>query len=460
MLDSVWDGASLTTRVGPAVVAGGYTVLRMAFSTDSKSVVRLGYALDGGWTTAMVSMAGVRIMSLATGMIYRELNTATPVGLSGFSKDEDLILFPVFGALPDGVDSIEVFIPSVGVALGVPVVGASEAGFDVETALADAEINERVEPGPFELNSLVVAADGSSDTEKDEASTTVNVSGDVLFATDSADLSNEADGVLSTVVQQLELYPSGGTLGIVGHTDDVNTDEYNQGLSERRAQAVSDALGELADLSNWETAVSGKGESEPRVPNDSDENRQLNRRVEIILTPTDPGEASTTGGGAAVSSGDMPEPEGPVGRGPEGVGIEVGGVPARISLDSVTRIGEHLVGTVALVAEQDVRTPISLLSLPDDLLYLRMWYSFTTTGFTLLKGKERYLVNDFHNAGKYRPMVDGQMVPNLTAGTPRFFPAVWPDTGEQSVVLDLIGGKSVHSEILTVRLTDIPVMEG
>ncbi|MDO4901221.1 OmpA family protein [Actinomyces sp.] len=450
----------MRAQVGPAVVENGYTVLRVVFSTDARDEIRLGHALDGGWTTAMVSMAGVSIMSLATGEVFRELNTYTPVGYESFSKDIDLTLFPVFGALPDGVSTIEVFVPSMGVAVGVPVVGADEAGFDAAAALAEAEIDASVDSGPFELNSIVVAADGSSDTTQDDVSTTVNVSGDVLFATDSAELSGESDGVLGSVVEQLGLYPSGGELTVTGHTDDVSTDEYNQDLSERRAKVVSDRLMELMDLSAWSVSVLGKGESEPRVPNNSNENRRLNRRVEVVLTPKDPSEASTTDTASTGGVGAMPEPKGPTGRGPDGVSIEIDGVPARISLDRVTRVGEYLVGTVALEAERDVSTPVSLLSLPDYLLQLRMWYSFTTTGFTLLAGDKRFLVSDFQlSGGKHRPMVNGQMLPNLVAGTPMLFPAVWPDTGERSVVLDMVGGRSVHSEILTVRLTDVPVVE-
>ncbi|WP_256329393.1 OmpA family protein [Actinomyces ruminicola] len=457
VLKSVWMGEALTTRVGPAVVKGDHTVVRVVVSTDAEGAVDL-YGMFGPHTAA-ATLNAVRLLSLIQGFALREVTRGG--GNESVEPGGSVELFPVFGRLPDGVASVDVFLPNVGVALGVPVMDAGAAAFDVEAALADAEIDESIKSGPFDLNSVVVADDGSSDTEKDEASTTVNVSGDVLFATDSADLSGEADGVLGSVVEQLELYPSGGQLAITGHTDDVNTDEHNQDLSERRAKAVLDRLGELADLSGWEVSVSGKGESEPRVANDSDENRQLNRRVEIVLTPTDPGEASTATSDVSAlgSSGEMPEPKGPVGRGPDGVAIEVDGVPARISLDSVTRIGDYLTGTIKIVAERDASVSISYFGVPTSMYSLREWGTYQSTGFSLLKGGSRYLLADFTDGeGVNRPLTNFWRN-RLEANVAQSLPVVWPDTGEDTITVDAPGGKSLGRPVLAVRLTDIPVVE-
>jgi hypothetical protein len=71
-----------------------------------------------------------------------------------------------------------------------------------------------------------------------------------------------------------------GQIQVLGHTCDIGTAEYNQGLSERRARSVVDYLtanGIEADEIRWE----GRGLHEPRYPNDSEENRSRNRRVEI-----------------------------------------------------------------------------------------------------------------------------------------------------------------------------------
>jgi len=72
---------------------------------------------------------------------------------------------------------------------------------------------------------------------------------------------------------------------IGGHTDDVGTPEYNQQLSERRANAVKNYLIKMGGDPKRITAV-GYGETKPVVMNDSKENRRLNRRTEfIILSP-------------------------------------------------------------------------------------------------------------------------------------------------------------------------------
>ncbi|SHE24320.1 outer membrane protein bacterial [Actinomyces glycerinitolerans] len=456
VLDFEWRGEALTARVGPAVVQDGYTVVRVEVSGDVQDSFWL-YGMLGRHTAAW-TLTGAYLLSLVGGVAFREVTTNG--GNESVEPGVPAEVFPVFGAVPDGLSSVDVFLPNVGVALGVPVVDAGEAGFDVGGVLAAAEFDDAVESGPFGLNSVVVAADGSSDTASDDVSTTVNVSGDVLFATDSAELSDQADEVLGAVVEQLELYPSGGSLAVTGHTDDVNTDEHNQDLSERRAQSVSDRLGGLADLSGWDVSVSGKGESEPRVPNDSDENRQLNRRVEVLLTPADPDEATGVAGGSSTGSGDMPEASGPVGRGPDGVDIEVDGVPARISLDSVTRVGDYLIGNVKIVAEQDATVSVVYLGIPTSMYSLREWGTYQSTGFSLLKGGQRYLLADFTDGeGENRPLTNFWSN-DLVAGMEKSFPVVWPDTGEDTVTMDMPGGTNGYRPVLAVRLTDIPVVEG
>jgi len=73
---------------------------------------------------------------------------------------------------------------------------------------------------------------------------------------------------------------------IVGHTDDVGDDAYNQELSEQRAQSVYDYLANTGmDVSN--VVVVGMGESMPIASNSTPEGRAENRRVEILLLGRD-----------------------------------------------------------------------------------------------------------------------------------------------------------------------------
>ena len=70
-------------------------------------------------------------------------------------------------------------------------------------------------------------------------------------------------------------------LNVIGHTDSVGPAEFNQGLSERRAQIVADYLASAGQVRPERMQVSGMGENEPMADNNTDEGRALNRRVVI-----------------------------------------------------------------------------------------------------------------------------------------------------------------------------------
>lgn len=91
----------------------------------------------------------------------------------------------------------------------------------------------------------------------------------------------EDEYVFQQVLDRMEEDPE-VRIEIVGHTDDVGPGRFNQRLSILRAQAIYDILFELgADPVRMEFL--GKGEDEPLVPNDTEENRAENRRVEIVF---------------------------------------------------------------------------------------------------------------------------------------------------------------------------------
>lgn len=69
---------------------------------------------------------------------------------------------------------------------------------------------------------------------------------------------------------------------IVGHTDNVGSDAYNQKLSRKRAASVSGRLASLG-VQSGRLNIEGKGETQPAVSNDSEGNRAQNRRVEIAI---------------------------------------------------------------------------------------------------------------------------------------------------------------------------------
>jgi outer membrane protein OmpA-like peptidoglycan-associated protein len=103
------------------------------------------------------------------------------------------------------------------------------------------------------------------------------------FSLDSDSLSEAARSALEGFVSSLRDTRILGEIRIVGHTCSLGTDEYNQGLSERRAGTVFDFLvGAGVDASMLRRE--GRGESEPRFSNETEESRSRNRRVEISFT--------------------------------------------------------------------------------------------------------------------------------------------------------------------------------
>lgn len=105
--------------------------------------------------------------------------------------------------------------------------------------------------------------------------------GDVLFTTGTADLNMGAGTQLTKLAGFLSKYPD-RTAQIEGYTDSVGTDEYNQGLSQRRADAVKGYLVHQGIDAQRLTAT-GNGESSPIGDNNSATGRQQNRRVEVIM---------------------------------------------------------------------------------------------------------------------------------------------------------------------------------
>ena len=103
----------------------------------------------------------------------------------------------------------------------------------------------------------------------------------VTFAHDKADLTFEAQNALNSVSQVLNNYPD-SRIGITGHTDDSGSDAYNQRLSELRAASVATYLGQHG-VNPMRISQQGLGESSPKVPNSSDANRAINRRVELTI---------------------------------------------------------------------------------------------------------------------------------------------------------------------------------
>jgi outer membrane protein OmpA-like peptidoglycan-associated protein len=109
--------------------------------------------------------------------------------------------------------------------------------------------------------------------------------GDVLFATGRAELGSGSRQTLDKLTTFLQAYPK-RNVQIEGFTDNVGGDDYNQGLSERRADSVRDALTRMG-IANDRIATKGLGKNSPVADNDTATGRQQNRRVEVVILNED-----------------------------------------------------------------------------------------------------------------------------------------------------------------------------
>lgn len=106
--------------------------------------------------------------------------------------------------------------------------------------------------------------------------------GDVLFATNEANLTPNGTSTLRKLAEVMQQNPE-RTVLVEGFTDSTGSSSYNQDLSQRRANAVATALAEMG-IARQRIATKAYGEAFPVAGNDTAGNRQLNRRVEIVLS--------------------------------------------------------------------------------------------------------------------------------------------------------------------------------
>jgi outer membrane protein OmpA-like peptidoglycan-associated protein len=144
---------------------------------------------------------------------------------------------------------------------------------EMEAALADEQARHELEIQQLENETLKI-----------------DIANEVSFDFDSAALKSAFTPTLNKVADILQRYPQ-TVIHVVGHTDSVGSESYNQRLSERRAQSVVDFFASSGVAPGRLYAI-GRGEMEPRATNDTEAGRQLNRRVEIFVKPIVEGQES------------------------------------------------------------------------------------------------------------------------------------------------------------------------
>jgi outer membrane protein OmpA-like peptidoglycan-associated protein len=109
----------------------------------------------------------------------------------------------------------------------------------------------------------------------------IELPSDVLFDVDKADIRSDAAQALAHVGTVVRSYT--GPVRLVGHTDSDGSDAHNLDLSRRRAESVKAWLVAKESVDAARFAIEAMGETQPVAPNDTAENKQRNRRVEVVV---------------------------------------------------------------------------------------------------------------------------------------------------------------------------------
>ena len=411
----------------------------------------------------------VKLLDTASGRVWSAIDGS---GLFlELAPGEDMTSYLSFGKVD--TDTVTVMVPMAGfTTVSVLDAGdAKKAKIDLSIAQAALKQSSHDVPelaAPVAIERYTRALDDSTSTHAGGKDITVTLASDVTFASDSADLASGAEAQLQTVASQLKQHPDGGTLTIVGHTDDVQDDAYNQTLSEKRANAVKTRLEQLTKLDKWQTSVSGKGESQPKINDTTDEARAANRRVEITLTPTGGTTPKNATPAPSSGGGKLPDPKGPVAKGSDGVTVKSdSGAQLTITIDHVTRQGGYLLG--------QLHTTLSTKNSTNPTFYA--WFddketfftnsrgedgseeatTYAADGLTLLAGGERIYPADYRDADleTHVPLSELELTPPIKAGTTTIC-VIWPDPGGDTVTLDHLPNEYLGSSY-AYRLTDIPI---
>lgn len=436
----------ISVNVGPILRKDGLAVLPLSFQTTSdeeirvnRDIIRSSYdaadgskhsdvrLIDGENTTvsqmAMISYDDNNDESSRHTFLEMFLGEGSLHDRSVLNAKQDTVNYATVFDAPES-DFVHVFLPKIGVAAHVPVIDEEEEAEIIdennpvneekvviptvedilESALTRGNFGEleddyysQIEGRTMPLESYQEIVDTAVSRINEIDYATLLLSSDVLFATDSADLSEDAEHELQAAMQELAEV-EGGELEIVGHTDNVASEDYNQTLSENRAQSVYEELETLMDLDHFDTiAISGESFREPIADNETEEGRSENRRVEIHFTP--PTEYIEV----AIDDMELPEAYGEVASYPDTATVQDG----EVEILSLQQIDNLLVGNIRVHETDGELNQNALRTFGDHATSstgARGWSSLDSIGntastlysVTLLHGNKRYFPLDYY----------------------------------------------------------------
>ena len=447
----------LEITVAPVQVKDDVALLTVEYRLGEGAVAGASFAAGQALKTATGAMGptAVRLVDLERATVFvpgldeKEQPAVTRDGLlvsAGKPATSES-----FFAAPAG-DTVSVLFPYVGLVRDVPVVrlGAAE---QLPTSPQEQGREGVITYGSAPIDAFTVGFDDSTSTRVTADEVTVSLASDVLFGVDESALTPEAQAVIDAAGAEIKAQGAEGEVLVIGHTDDVASDEYNQTLSVARAQAVVDRLAPTLG-SGFAVTAEGRGESEPTVPGTSDDARAANRRVEIQFTTRTVGASVEVGTGATV-----PEATGPVASGSASV-VPTGIDGFSVRATSVVRVGAYLVGSLEVTREGS--GPDYAAGLFGDITQGRA-ASRGLTAFTMTAGVHNatllgtssryypadYLRTDSDGGTDLRSVVADQWIgAQFMSGDSVTVTVLWPDPGGDTVTIDVPA---------RFRLTDVPV---
>jgi outer membrane protein OmpA-like peptidoglycan-associated protein len=441
-------GVDLGVTVHPIEVRDGVAALSIEYQVpaDAGDVPPIILMTSGAEDPAPSGGTGVRLV---------DGDQVIPVALAG---DKFAALGEPYTPEPGGTvstvalfaaprgESVGVLIPTLGFVADVPVVDAGSVFDDVV-----AQVGEATDTPAFGLRTFFATSDDV--TASAEADTvTVTLHSDVLFASSEYVLSADADAALQDAAAQIEASAPGGAITVIGHTDDVDTDEFNQTLSEQRASSVADRLHGLLGDSYTISAV-GRGESEPVADGTSEEARAANRRVEITFTGDLPVEAE--------QAGEVPSTDAPTSSGFDPVAYKHPHADESFTAQVVemTRTDTGIVGTLRLTVDPAGTAPVEFFG--DTQAGNAAGRGFGLVKrlggvheLSLLTSEKRVMPFDYEvpatgaSTATRRVLGDEAIGMGVPDGAGVLLTAIWPDTGQDAVTIDVPGW---------FRITDVPV---
>jgi outer membrane protein OmpA-like peptidoglycan-associated protein len=241
-------------------------------ANEGTAALQLGYHFDQDWSIEASHTEGtatqdphVRVASLTAA--YRLLG-------------EDTQLLALGGVQNVNYADSDVE-PVLGLALSHYITDQVEARLSVLGGVEDAEYVTSALSLNYHFGTHKVA-DVEPEPEKVAPAVVMTKTLHAHFSTDKSIVRDSDRVEIVSVADSMKQNP-GSTATIVGHTDSTASEEYNQALSERRAEAVKAVMVEEG-VNPEAIETSGRGELEPVAENDTAEGRQENRRIEAVVT--------------------------------------------------------------------------------------------------------------------------------------------------------------------------------